>query len=261
MSSYLDDERDLARETQLAKHVDGMRFGHPLYAFDRIGSTMDVAHELAAGGAAEGTLVWASRQDEGRGRLGRTWESPQGGIYFSLVLRPSRSLAEVPQLSLVAGLATVEAIHMLTLLFPSIRWPNDILIEGRKVAGILVEVKAGAVVLGIGINVTTSEGDLPEAATSLAIVGVKAPDVYRLTGAVCRSMQTWYDTWTMQGFEPIREALRAWMGLFGQPVHISAGSSQLEGTASDLDEAGRLVVRLDSGMLRAFDVGEVTLLR
>ena len=222
---------------------------------------MDVAHELAAAGAGEGTLVWAARQEQGRGRLGRTWASPEGGAYFSFILRPMRPATEIPQLSLVAGLAAAESIGELTGLAPSVRWPNDVLIGEKKVCGILTEARHGAVVIGIGINVSTDPAHLPDPATSLKAVGAPACDPCRLTAALCRQFDQWYDVWTARGFDPIREALRPRMALFGQPVHLTAGSEHLEGTATDLDESGRLLVRLDSGLMRAFEMGEVTLLR
>lgn len=240
-----------------------------IYAFQRVSSTMEIAHELAVAGAAEGTLLWAVRQDQGRGRLGRTWESPEGGLYCSLILRPNRPQTDIPQLSLVAGLAVVEGIRQLAQISPSIRWPNDVLIDEKKVCGILVEVRDGAVVVGIGINVTTKLSDLPSSATSLHAAmashsNLRPPTsdlLFPLTGALCRRFQAWYDEWSAHGFGPIREALRPWIGLFGHPVHIIAGSRHVEGTATDVDEAGRLVVRLDSGILRQFEMGEVTLLR
>ena len=240
---------------------------------------MDLAHRLAAEGAAEGTLVWAGRQEQGRGRLGRVWISPPGGAYFSLILRPSRPLAEISQLALVVGLAVAEAIRQVTNLVPSIRWPNDVLIEGKKVVGILVESRTQfadappsvprslpSIVVGIGINVTTDPRDLPDTAASLTTLNSNLEPrtsklSYELTGAVCRHLQSWYDAWTVQGFVPIRDALRSWIGMFGQPVRLSAGSEQVEGTVADLDGAGRLLVRLDAGLIRAFDMAEVTLLR
>ena len=222
---------------------------------------MEVAHQLAADGAPEGTLVVAARQGQGRGRLGRTWASPEGGVYVSLILRPTRPPSETPQLSLVAGLAAAEAIRDAARLYPSIRWPNDLLIRDRKVGGILTEGRDGAVVVGIGINVATDPAQLPEGSTSLAAEGASHVSREEVIADLCRRFSAWYDVWTRQGFGPIREALRPWMGLFGHPVHLTAGTEHLEGTASDLDESGRLVVRLDSGILRQFDMGEVTLLR
>ena len=131
--------------------------GWQVHTFDQVASTMDEAHRLAAQGAPEKTLVWAARQALGRGRQGRAWVSPEGGAYCSLILRPSRSIAEAPQLALVAGLAAAETLRDVACLYPSIRWPNDLLIKGRKLGGILAEAKREKcqtpyVVLGIGIK-------------------------------------------------------------------------------------------------------------
>lgn len=253
--------RDPALEARLRPHLEGTAMGRSLHAFASVGSTMEIAHELAQQRAPHGTLVWAQRQEQGRGRLGRVWESPAGGAYFSLILWPLHTAAEIPQLSLVAGLAVAQTIQQSAGVFATIRWPNDVLVDGKKVCGILVEARAGAVIVGVGLNVTTDPLDLPEHATSLKAAGATHADPYQMTAALCRQFQTWYDVWTSQGFAPIRDALRPFMGLFGQVVHIAAGSSRFEGTATDLDESGRLIVRLDSGVQRAFDMGEVTLLR
>ena len=289
------ERRDPKLEQRLLQALNGARIGKPCYAFREVSSTMERAHALVREGAGEGTLVFAARQEQGRGRLGRRWESPEGGAYFSLILKPSRPPAESPQLSLVAGLAVAETIYEQlerasrprrapsqqgwspkgvpdaardgpphqTSPAPScsilIRWPNDILLDGKKVAGILTEAKDGAVVVGIGINVTTDPKDLPDTATSLAACGA-ACDLYQLAAELCRKFDGWYDIWSAQGFVPIRKALRPRLNL-GALVRVIAGGSQVEGQATDVDEQGRLLVRLDSGLVHAFDVGEVTLLR
>ena len=253
--------RDQATETRLARHLQGLKLGWSVHVYRCVNSTMEAAHELARDGAAEGTLVVAERQEQGRGRLGRAWESPEGGAYLSLVLRPKRPLAEIPQLALIAGLAAAEAVRDAACLYPSIRWPNDLLLNGRKVAGILVEARNGAVVVGIGLNVSTDPAHLPAEATSLAAAGSSSCSREDVVVGLCRRLAAWYDVWTAQGFGPVREALRPWMGHFGQPVHLTIGSQRFEGTASDVDESGRLLVRLDSGIIRAFEMGEVTLLR
>ena len=240
---------------------DGARFGHPCYAFEEVTSTMDVAHQLVRQGTPEGTCVWTTRQRQGRGRFGRTWESPEGGAYFSVILKPARSAEEIPQLSLVAGLSAAEAIRELTRLSPSIRWPNDLLLEGQKVAGILIEAKDGAVVVGVGMNVTTQPTALPETATSLAACGA-ACDPYTLTAEACRRFEGWYDSWRTEGFAPIREALRPWLSHLGEVVRVTLGTTHpVEGQAVDVDETGRLLLRLESGAIRPCEVGEVTFLR
>lgn len=254
-------QRDGELEAVLSRYMNECALRGSVYAFAETGSTMEDARALAAEGAPEGTLVYAARQAQGRGRLGRVWESPEGGAYFSIILRPKRPAADIPQLSLVAGLAAVEGLRQLARVYPSIRWPNDVLIDGKKLAGILVEARHGGVIVGVGINVATKPSDLPETAVALAAVAKPCPHPHQVTGAFWRRLSIWYDIWAREGFGPVRAALRPWMGLFGQPVHVTAGSQQFEGTAADLDESGRLVVRLDSGVLRAFEMGEVTLLR
>ena len=264
--------RDAALEARLKERLRGCCFGGTIHAFSTCDSTMERAHALAGAGAGEGTLVFAARQTEGRGRLGRTWESPDGGAYFSLILKPARPVAETPQLSLVAGLAAAEALKELTGLSPAIRWPNDLLLDGRKIAGILTEVSSvrdprftnherrSYMVLGVGINVTTDPNDLPDTATSLAACGA-ACDPYRLVATLCSKLDGWYDIWTAQGFAPIRAALRPWLSHVGDIVRVRVGSDHIEGTAQDVDERGRLLIRLDSGLMRAMEMGEVGLLR
>ena len=203
--------RDPVLEQRIHEMVNHLHLGTPCYAYQECDSTMDVARQLADEGAPEGTLVFAARQTKGRGRMGRRWESPEGGAYFSLILRPTRPPAEIPQLSLVGGLAVAETIYEQlkrasrprrapsrqgwsptgvpdaagdgapASVSPavSIRWPNDVLVDGKKIAGILTEGSSARdprstnheprsyVVLGIGINVTTAPRDLPETATSL----------------------------------------------------------------------------------------------
>ena len=232
----------------------------PVFGYQKIDSAMDMAHELASEGSEEGTLVYAVGQEHGRGRQGRAWASPEGGAYFAIIARPLRSHGETPQLSLLAGLAAAEAVQALADVHPSIRWPNDLIVDGKKLAGILVEAKKGGVVIGIGINAATKPEDLPDVAVSLAALG-KPQDPVELAKEVCRRFSGHYRHWSKQGFAPFRDVLRPWIGMFGQPVHVTAGNDYFEGTAQDLDERGRLVVRLDSGVQRAFEVGEVTLLR
>ncbi len=253
------DGRDPAIEAELAPHLSGLSLGRPLYAFARVGSTMEIAHALAGAGAPEGALVWAACQEAGRGRFGRAWASPEGGVYGSIILRPRRAEAELPQLSLVAGLAAAQTIHALSGAPSWVRWPNDILLGDRKVAGILLEARAGAVVLGIGVNVATPDRELPVDAISLIAAGA-ACTLARVTGGLCRNVGAWYDAWSRHGFSPIRDALRPRL-MLGRFVHLVAGPERVEGQAVDLDESGRLLVRLESGVVRAFEAGEVTLLR
>ena len=247
-------------------------FGSPLYAMADVGSTMDVARELADRSAPEGTCIVADRQSGGRGRSGRRWESPPGGLYASLILRPSRPSDEWPSLSLVAGLALAETVHQWCRLDAQIRWPNDILIEGKKVAGILTETSVvtsdkrqvtsdkNFVVLGVGINATAEASELPDTATSLAAWGVSC-DSYRLAAAFLRRLEQRYEVWRTGGFASVRSAWLARSGLVGNMVSVALPSEELEGQVADVDERGRLVIRLDAGVQRACEVGDVRLLR
>ena len=257
---------NLALQSKLVAALDGVAFGRPCYAFDEVGSTMDVAHDVAAAGAAEGALVWAEQQTDGRGRAGREWVSPLGGIYLSLILRPKRSVAELAQLALIAGLGVAEAVGELAACSPVIRWPNDILIEDRKLAGILCEAKtdkAGGryAVLGLGLNATTEASDLPDQATSLSRLMHPAPDRLRVAATILAHIDSAYRRWANGGLAAIHADLIRRTGWFGRLIHITTPSDSFQGQAVNLDEAGRLLVRLDSGVVRAVDMGDVTLLR
>ena len=265
-------------EQQLIQELGADRRGE-VRAFECVTSTMDLAHALAQEGAPEGTLIWAKRQEQGRGRLGRIWESPEGGIYCSVMVRPQRPAADIPQLSLLMGLSAAEAIRECAMVSPRVHWPNDLLLDGKKVAGILSEGAGGErrgagennthVIIGVGINVTTDTAHLPDTATSLLAAGGKPLDPFHLTARLYRRFFRWYDVWAQQGFLPVRQALRPHMGLFGEVVRIhqqqatsdKRQGSSVEGQALDIDEVGRLLVRLDSGVVKAFEAGEVTLLR
>ncbi len=273
-------------EQRLTRACAGLGLGTPCYAFQAVASTMDVARELAEQGAAEGTCVWAETQTGGRGRAGRVWVSPPGGLYCSLILRPTRELREIPQLALVGGLAVVETIREVAGLWASIRWPNDVLYNGQKLAGVLVEASTSGgqgsrhkvqghapstlnlvpctsiyAVVGIGINVTTSREDLPKEATALAFWKNPGLDRAALAGMLFRCLEQTYRQWQAEGFGAIRAQVARWNGLFGQLVHITTAQESFQGQAVDLDESGRLLVRLDSGVVRPVEVGEVTLLK
>ena len=242
------------------------RFGSACYAFEQLSSTMDPAHRLAKEGALEGACVWAERQTGGRGRAGRAWLSPTGGLYLSVILRPVRAADEVPQLALLAGLAAVHAIRDLTGLAGAIRWPNDVLIRDRKVAGILAESAVDEcgrryVIIGIGVNVSTAATDLPEEAAGLAQWIRTPPSRCALAAAWLRELEGLYARWNAEGFTAVRPELIRWCGFFGRLVRLTTGRGTVEGQVLDVDESGRLVVRLDSGLARAFDAGEVSLLR
>jgi BirA family biotin operon repressor/biotin-[acetyl-CoA-carboxylase] ligase len=171
------------------------RFGRPYTFVDRCASTQRLLD-----GAREGAVVATDEQTEGRGRLGRTWHAPPGtGLLFSIVLEPSVPGERLPELSLVAGAAVAEAVSAETGLEATVKHPNDVLIGGRKVAGILAESAAGRVVLGIGVNVAQSRDELPPDAdaTSLALEGARV-DRAELLAAILERLEAHYDRWTSE---------------------------------------------------------------
>jgi BirA family biotin operon repressor/biotin-[acetyl-CoA-carboxylase] ligase len=220
--------------------------------FAEAGSTNDDAKQLAADGAPEGTLIWADVQTAGRGRRGRVWQSPVGNLYMSLVLRPQAPLSDFGQIGFVAGLAIAEAISY--LLRPkggvACKWPNDVLIGGQKVAGLLLESEGridvqaqdrGWLVLGIGVNVASYPSDVEYPATSLAAAGRSFP-VGDVLSAVCDRFDAWYATWRNQGFEPLRSAWLKRAAGVGGPITVRLEDRVLDGHFAGLDEDGALLL-------------------
>lgn len=172
------------------------RFGRDYTFMERCESTQ----RLMAEGAAEGAVAATDEQTEGRGRLGRTWEAPAGSsVLVSIALRPAVPTTNLAELSLVAGRACAAAIAELTGLTAEVKWPNDVLIRGRKVAGILAEAREGRVVLGVGINVSQADESLPERAqypaTSLLLETGRAVPRAELLAALLDHLERQYDAW------------------------------------------------------------------
>ncbi|MEW5994812.1 MAG: biotin--[acetyl-CoA-carboxylase] ligase [Candidatus Zixiibacteriota bacterium] len=230
------------------------------------GSTNDVARDLAEKGAPEGTIVIAESQTRGRGRLGRTWHSPPGtGLYFSIVLRPSLDPSDLPKITLLAGVAVAEAIEETTGLHPLIKWPNDLLLAGKKVAGILTElygdITSPYVILGIGINVHTRREEflpeLQETATSLDMAGGQNISRANLLQAILTHLGRWYESFKKGAFQPILDAWRKRCVIIGARVRILSGEKELEGTVVDMDVAGALLLRDQAGQIQRILSGEV----
>ena len=243
--------------------------GQVLHAYEELGSTSDRARELAEEGAGHGEVVIAEAQTAGRGRRGRTWVSPpRRNLYFSVVLRPELPPARAPELTLVASVALCDALRQAGVQ-AEIKWPNDLLVRGRKVAGILLELAAEPdrvqwVVIGVGVNVNARAEDFPEElrgeATSVLLErGQPAPRAL-LAAACLTALEAWVDTHAEQGFGPIREAWRQRSCTLGREVTVRSDGRDLAGTAEDIDEQGALLVRTPTGLERVL-VGDVQLLR
>lgn len=241
--------------------------GRKIYSYETTDSTNDVAHRLAQSGALEGTAVFSEGQSKGRGRMGRHWVSPKGkGIYFSFILRPDVSPAEAPKITLMSAVAVARAIRKITHLGALIKWPNDILINERKVCGILTEMSAEVntvryIVLGIGINVNTGKGDLPKEATSLKYeAGEEIPRV-ELAQEILRELERQYHIYKEKGFKKIIDEWKGLSHTLGEEVKIVCQNRKIEGTAVDLDSSGALVVRLDTGFTDHITAGDVVMVR
>jgi len=238
--------------------------GYRLLRYDTIGSTNDEAKTLARAGAAEGTLVWAGEQTAGRGRRGRSWASPPGNLYLSLIVRPAATPPRAAQLGFVAALALAEGIG--DLCGPSLdikcKWPNDILIGGRKLAGILLESEISDgdatdfVVIGSGANLASRPDNVEYPATSLAEQGFPEIGPPPLLQAYIRRFDAWVGIWREQGFAPIREAWLARAAGLGSDIRVRLERATLSGRFRDLDEDGCLVLDTAEGS-RRIAAGEV----
>ena len=234
-----------------------------LEAFDRIGSTNEEALARARAGAPEGTLVWARQQTGGRGRRGRSWASPPGNLYCSLLLRPSVPPAQAAQLGFVAAVAMAETLH--AVLPParrlSCKWPNDLLIDGSKTAGILPEAEAAgrnveALVLGMGINVESHPADTPYRATSLHAAGSPV-SVEALLERLAERLLAWYRRWQGEGFAPVRLRWLDFAQGLGAPIEVRLERQTLQGRFAALDATGALDLELADGGHRLVTAGDV----
>ncbi|MFH1790484.1 MAG: biotin--[acetyl-CoA-carboxylase] ligase, partial [Candidatus Omnitrophota bacterium] len=239
-------------------------FGREIYAYESTKSTNDIAYGLAEKGAAEGAVVIAEKQERGRGRLGRKWISPSGGVYMSCVIKPDILPREIQEFTLVTALALCDAIRIVTGLKPGVKWPNDVYINGKKVCGILTEMKAETdridfVIVGIGVNVNTGQGMLPDTATSLK--KEKGCHVSRIDIArqILMELESKYFLFRRDGFQGMRKAIKALSCTIGNRVEVATHNSRYAGLAEDIDNEGALIVKMPGGECRRVLSGDVTL--
>jgi len=244
------------------------RFGKKTVFLREVDSTNDLAKELAANGAVEGTVVVAETQMAGRGRLGREWISPAGGLWFSVVFKPGLKPAETVRLVFVAGLAVAEVLRELYGLRVETRWPNDVLVNGRKVCGILTEMNTTGetvnfVVVGIGVNANFDvEKVFPESlrkvATSLANELNRKVRLEELFRALLQRLENIYERFIREGFNPVLEEWRKYAGFLGHRVEVTSQTEKLHGLALTVDQDGALVLKLEDGTLKRIFVGDVS---
>ncbi len=249
--------------------ISTKKLGRPVHFYLETTTTNDRIRELASDGAPEGTLAVAECQTAGRGRMGRVWDAPKdSGIWMSLLLRPDIQPAQASVLTLLAGLALTEAIEEIARLSVGIKWPNDILLNGKKFVGILTEMdcdmeKIHSVTLGMGINVNTKAfpEELAEIATSLYLSNGNEYDRSEIVGAVMKHFEKLYEEFLAAGgsFVPFKERYRQKCLNIGKEVRVIGRETYLA-RALDISPEGELIVRrMDNGMEEVVFSGEVSI--
>lgn len=261
---------DALLDTELAYGLKTKRFGKVIHAYRQVKSTIAIANTFADDGAPEGALVIAEKQTQGRGRLGRSWHSPEGvGAYLSLIVRPRFAPVDAPALSIVSALAYVEAVKKETGIEAQVKWPNDVTIRGRKVAGILTELTTSRdridhIVISAGMNLNHTREHFPknlrEKASSLRIARGKKVDRVAIVRRFLEILERRYQQYIDNGFGALRRKLLKCSSLIGNDVMVlgARGYQPIYGQVFDIDEHGRLVVDTIDGRQTLLS-GEVTL--
>lgn len=253
---------DRVAPEELTPHLNTKTFGRQIRYEYSTPSTQILAHQWARDGAPEGALVIAEEQVQGRGRLGRDWHSPpRSGVWMSLILRPPITLTEASQLTLLASVGVQQGIERVTGLPVTIKWPNDLLIHGKKVCGILTELRGEQdqihyIILGIGINVNTPESSFPPElkaiATSLSVE--LGGNVHRasLIAAILDELEEVYQAYIQKGFSIVRAKWEQAAGMLGKRITARSSQGMITGVAERLNENGALLIRTDQGLIPVY---------
>lgn len=256
---------------EIAARLGAALVGRRLVCLKETGSTNSDAFRLAEEGAPEGTVVVAEAQTGGKGRRGRAWSSPAGvNLYCSVILRPGVMPHEAPQLTFLSAVAVARTIERVTGLLPEIKWPNDVLMGGRKVAGLLNEMSAETdainfVILGLGVNLNMTLAqfphDLRHPATSLFLESGQRVDRTGFAATMLNELDGLYADFVAHGFDPVREEWRSRCNARGREVVVSdAGSEVVRGMFNGIDGDGALLVRLPDGRIERILSGDVKVL-
>ncbi len=242
--------------------------GRDIRVFQETNSTNDVVEKLARDGVAEGVVVFAEAQSKGRGRLGRQWLSPAGkGLWFSILLRPDLRPQEATRLTVAAATAIARAIQQQTGVTPDIKWPNDLMVGGKKICGILTELSAELdhvkyIILGVGVDVNLASSEFPsdlrKTATSLRIAAGRILSRPELAAAILQELDREYARILRGQFAAVADDWAQRCTTLGQLVSIRLGDRVLRGRAEALDESGALLLRTEHGRLERIIGGDVT---
>ena len=262
---------DVLTVEEIATHLNAPLIGRRLICRSTTISTNADAFKLAEEGADEGTVVLADCQSGGKGRMGRVWASPAGvNLYFSVILRPAIMPFEAPQLTFLSAVAVARAIEKVECLKPRIKWPNDVLLDGRKVAGLLNEMSAETdgvnfVILGVGINLNMTGGLFPEnlrhPATSLLLESGKPVARAVFAASVLVELDRLYAEFRERGFGTVREEWRSRCNAYGRELVVQDGDRQAaRGMFAGIDGSGALLVRVGNGEITRILSGDVRIL-
>jgi len=253
--------------TDVRARLSAKRLGTRFHYFAELDSTNTRARELAESGAAEGEIVIAESQTQGRGRLGRRWESPPlSNLYLSIVLRPGLPPKHAPQITLAAAVALVETVGSFLPRPPVIKWPNDILIDGKKLAGILTEAACDTecvqyVILGIGLNLNYRAETMPQTlrqrATSMADMAGENLSRETVLVRLIHDLDRCYGELEESGFAALRPRWETHFGLRGRRVRVELGDQTIIGRAQGIDHEGALIVDTEDEQRRSIIAGDV----
>ena len=262
----LDKVPNIPSKLEVTPLLTTRKFGHELYFFQKTDSTNRLAADMARNGKPEGTVVVADSQTAGRGRLQRQWHSPSGqNLYCSLILRPETPPFKAPQAALIAGMALCRTIRgLLPKHEPQVKWPNDVFLEGRKIAGILCamvsemeRVEHLVVGIGINVNITRFPDELASLATSLQIVSGREFLRPLLLAKFLADLENAYSQWLLQGLESFMDEWSEVAYLTGRRVKIDTLPDKAAGKVLGISPDGALLIREDDGHIRSIASGDV----
>ena len=247
------------------KNFPNLLNDYHLLSFDTLDSTNEEAKRLAKAGGSHGAVIWAKRQSDGKGRMGRTWISSEGNLFVSVLLHPDKPVAELAQLSFVAAVAAMESLEDLVPEKPLLRckWPNDIVLDGKKLGGILLESFQTApqgkpwVVVGVGINVDSFPPRTEFPATCLKEAGVELVSAKIILSRFVHHFIDCYNLWNSKGFAPIRKKWCAAAWGIEQRICARLPEGNIEGICQGIDASGSLVLTLDNGKKHQIHAGDV----
>jgi len=254
---------DALLDLEIRYQLNTKFIGRQIHYFEYLSSTNDLAMQLGMQNAPSGTLVVAESQTKGRGRLGRSWFSPKyKGIYFSLLLKPDILPEGSPVLTIMLAVSIAEAVKNISGLNPQIKWPNDLFLGNKKVAGILTEMNAEAdkinfIVMGVGLNVNNDKKSLISGATSLKEHAREKLNRVLLLQEMLRRIEQNYSLWELKGPAVILDKWRQYSLTLGKRVKVYCHNKHIEGSAVDIDKDGGLLIRKDSGILAKVMAGDV----